>query len=243
MIIIGNKIMDSIKGNGDITSIEIETSAFDKITNKSQGDVRYHKSDVCRAVLTIDSNLTEYFKVFTKADELVFKQEPNLNYSPTECLLDVYAPTICMYHLKGSGDFETSDSIDTNDFDLVIDGSGDSVFDKITSNNLNLEIKGSGDIQISAVNQNTSIDIKGSGDVNISGKTQNASITIKGSGNIKAKDFKTDTAHISIMGSGDVSMHVEKDIDASIFGSGDIKYSGSPSVKSKIFGSGDVRKR
>ena len=240
MIIIGNK---TIKGNKNVQTIEIETSAFDKITNKSQGDIIYYKSDDCRAVLTIDENLAEYFKVTIKDHQLIFEQESGYNYKTTDCLLEVYAPTICKYTLKGSGDFETEDDIETENFDVTIDGSGDCLLEKVLSNNLNLDIKGSGDIEINAINQNTAISIQGSGDIIISGRTQKVAMDIKGSGDIEANDFITQIANVSIFGSGDITISVEKELDASIFGSGDIKYYGSPIVRSKISGSGDIRQK
>ena len=240
MIIFGNK---TIKGNGDIKKIDINTSTFDKITNKSQGDIKYYKSDDCRIILTIDENLIEYFTVTTKENELIFKQEPGFDYKPTHCLLEVFAPTLCKYHLKGSGDFETKDTIETENFNAAIDGSGDCLLPLVLSSNLNLEINGSGEINIKATTNNTAITIKGSGDINISGTSQKAAMNIKGSGDIDAKEFNVETANVSIFGSGDITISVEKELDASVFGSGDIKYIGAPAVRSKIFGSGDIKQK
>ena len=240
MIILGNK---TLKGNKNLKTLEIETSTFDKITNKTQGDIKYYKSDGYRAVLIIDENLIEYFTVTTKDNELVFKQEPGFNYKPSNCLLEVYAPTISKYHLKGSGDFKTNDTIETENFDISIDGSGDCLLEQVLSNNLNLEINGSGDIKIKTTTNNAAISIKGSGDIDISGSSQKAVVNIKGSGDIEADDFIVESAVVSIFGSGDVIISVEKELDVSIFGSGDIKYIGSPVVRSKISGSGDIKQK
>lgn len=112
--------------------------------------------------------------------------------------------------------------------------------------NLNeVQINGSGDIWVNDIdNNNFSTQINGSGDIFITGSTYEFDAVVNGSGDIHAFPLITQEAKIHVRGSGDVEIHVEKNLQATVDGSGDIKYTGNPkNVSKNIVGSGDIEKK
>ncbi len=125
---------------------------------------------------------------------------------------------------------------------ITVSGSGDIIGkNKITSGQLELSVRGSGDIKLDVETKELNSSVKGSGDIVVEGQTEKQTIRIQGSGDYTAKDLRSQEAHASINGSGDININVEERLTANVNGSGDILYSGNPSeVDKKVNGSGDI---
>jgi len=229
-----------VKGNGDITEVEKTLSAFTKLENACSADIRFHKSDAYRAVITTDSNIQEYVELTQKGDSLTISMKSG-NYDFKKLDVDVYCPSLRVISLAGSGDFECADKIEAESFEINILGSGDMKIDVESTDN-RTNIMGSGDISGQVVCQTFSATISGSGDISYKGSADNANINVMGSGDFKGREFQTKETKVSIMGSGDVDISVENSLEISIMGSGDVRYFGNPSVSTSVMGSGDVRK-
>ena len=122
-----------------------------------------------------------------------------------------------------------------------INGAGDvngvSVF---TGDQLDVHINGSGDVNLEVEMQKIDTKINGSGDVKLAGAAEEHSVKINGSGDVSTLDLETMNSSVSIHGSGDVRVNVQKKLAISVDGSGDVHYKGNPEVTSKIQGSGKV---
>ncbi|WP_291404456.1 head GIN domain-containing protein [Daejeonella sp.] len=126
---------------------------------------------------------------------------------------------------------------------LTVVGSGDiQVSGLVNSTKLTNTISGSGNITLEMDAENYVALISGSGKIDAKGKSENTSITIAGSGNFMGKNLQSEIANAKISGSGDIEIHVNKNLDALISGSGNIKYAGNPSVKYTKSGSGNISK-
>jgi len=100
---------------------------------------------------------------------------------------------------------------------------------------------GSGNINTAVEGGTLNVSIAGSGNITLKGKAGDSQISIAGSGNLKASDLKVDAADISIAGSGDVHMDIEKSISAHIAGSGNVVYTGKANISTiSSAGSGRV---
>lgn len=122
-------------------------------------------------------------------------------------------------------------------------GSGDIEVGSFESSVFIPKIHGSGNITINALKAGEfSAIINGSGDLKVTGSGDEFEATVRGSGDVDAIGFKTKTAEIEIMGSGNCSIDASESIEADIFGSGDIEYKGDPTIETNVVGSGSVKK-
>lgn len=126
---------------------------------------------------------------------------------------------------------------------LVLSGSGNvEIKGIVKSTNLNTTISGSGSISANIEVENYNAVISGSGEIYSKGNATNARITIAGSGDFNGSGLRTSNTSAKLSGSGDISIIVDKQLDALTSGSGDIRYSGNAVVNSKKSGSGNISK-
>jgi hypothetical protein len=124
---------------------------------------------------------------------------------------------------------------------LVLSGSGNiEIKGIVKSTNLNTTLSGSGSISANIEVENYNAVISGSGEIYTKGNAINAKITIAGSGDFNGSGLKTSNTSAKVSGSGDISIIVDKQLDALTSGSGDIRYSGNAVVNSKKSGSGNI---
>ena len=110
----------------------------------------------------------------------------------------------------------------------------------------NISIEGSGAVYIeNSINcDKLTCSINGAGDIDLWGSANNLDCRINGAGNISAFDFITKYCTAKISGTGNCSLNVTEDLDASISGVGNIIYSGEPKrVTSSISGMGKIGKK
>jgi len=211
-----------IMGNGNLAASERSVSSFEKIKISDSANVRFHVSQEYRAVVTVDSNLDEYTRVFTKENVLNIGTE-NGNYRFTQYLVDVYCPILTGVSIAGSGQFSSDDTLIASTFDIKISGSG----------------KIEGTIECDAF----SAKIAGSGKMTVGGNTKAFSIDISGSGKFYGDEFTANNAAVRIAGSGKVNIGVTDNLKVKISGSGDLNYRGEPPiVESSVTGSGRIKK-
>jgi len=209
-------------GNGNLVTSEKTVSTFEKITISGSAKVRYHVSEEYRAVVTVDSNLEEYTRVFTRDDVLNIGTARG-SYWFTKYVVDVYSPTLASVSVSGSAQFSSGDAFNASTFDANISGSG----------------KIEGTIECDAL----SAKISGSGRMIVGGNCKDFRIEIAGSGNFNGDDFTANNADVRISGSGRVNIGVTDNLKAKISGSGNLYYRGEPPVlEANVSGSGRVKK-
>jgi Putative auto-transporter adhesin, head GIN domain len=124
---------------------------------------------------------------------------------------------------------------------LGLDGSGSVHAATWTHHALELRISGSGNATFDHLTTARLIShIAGSGNIVAAGAAANQEVHISGSGRYRAGDLKSQTATVSISGSGDVQLWVERTLEVRIAGSGDVRYYGAPAVTQSVSGSGSV---
>lgn len=138
---------------------------------------------------------------------------------------DVYVTAKSLNSLvnSGSGSMKVDGTISTDDFKVVLSGSGD-MSTSVKSDALHAIISGSGSIKLS-------------------GSAGDANFRISGSGQIDGKGLKTVNTEAGITGSGDIFVAVAKRVTAHITGSGNVIYTGNADVINPSYtGSGRVSK-
>jgi hypothetical protein len=121
-------------------------------------------------------------------------------------------------------------------------GSGDVSVDRIEGDEFEGTIAGRGKLTIADMQvDEADFRIGGSGNVVAAGTAREASVSIGGSGRVQAGGLRSETATVSVFGSGDVALTVEDEAQVSIAGSGDVDISGPARCSVSRMGSGNVR--
>jgi len=211
-----------LRGNGNLVTSEKTVSSFKGIKISGSAKVRFYVSQEYRAVVTVDSNLEEYTKIYTKDNVLNIGTESG-NYLFTKYLVDVYCPALTAVTVSGLGQFSGEDTLIASTFDTHISGMG----------------KIEGTIECDAF----SAKITGSGRITVGGNCKDSSVDISGSGKFDGDEFTANNADVRISGSGKVTIDVTDTLKARISGSGDLLYRGEPpTVESSVTGSGRIKK-
>lgn len=212
------------KGNGNIVNIEKNFSDFSRLEVSGDFLVLLYPSENQRVVIEADDNLQPYISVDQDANRLKVGNQKNVRLKPTKPIqIHVYANQLNKVELSGACNLETRGQISSPDrLDITMAGSSKGMLD------LNAP-----DIKIS---------MAGSGKVNARGKTRNLKVNIAGSGAFTGPDLLSESADISISGSGDAKVFASVGLKVSIAGSGNVIYGGNPTnVKKSIAGSGNIR--
>lgn len=127
---------------------------------------------------------------------------------------------------------------------LTQSGSGSiTVLNPIVGKELHTSLSGSGKIAFESATDVVNASISGSGRISANGRATQCNASISGSGRFDAGDLKTQTANLKVSGSGNISIHADRQLDVSISGSGNVIYSGDAQTNVRTSGSGKVRKR
>jgi hypothetical protein len=135
----------------------------------------------------------------------------------------VSGPDIRLLSSSGSGGIHLMNTIKTDELRIGLSGSG------------NVE----GAVQVGKLH----VEQSGSSNIRLRGKASSAVFDCSGSGNIICPDLAADMCDITIAGSGNAQITVNKEISAEISGSGNVRYKGTATITDlSTSGSGKVRK-
>lgn len=134
----------------------------------------------------------------------------NISFSDEdELAVYVTSPDLVAVRVNGSGDFISTDLIDTDKMNITLRGSGDINIDKLLCDRCDVELIGSGDIDLPEVEaKETSAVLVGSGDIKMGlSKVADTRLSLKGSGDIKV-DFSEGcrSVYCTVNGSGDIGL-------------------------------------
>jgi Putative auto-transporter adhesin, head GIN domain len=220
-----NWLGKKIKGNGREISEKRTTTEYDAIKVSGDFDVEIISGKEGEITIEAEENLVQYIVAEVKNNTLKIYSQLNVNLQPSankRLAIIVPIETLDAVTLSGSGNLKATDTIKTNDFDIILSGSGD--------------------IKIAIETQKLNAKISGSGDIELIGKSNTFNALVSGSGDIAAGELVTQNADISISGSANVHVHVTENLKARVSGSGDIFYSGNPKMKdTKVSGSGEIK--
>ncbi|MCL2290353.1 MAG: DUF2807 domain-containing protein [Bacteroidetes bacterium] len=221
---------ESKKGDGELVTKSIGISDFSKIEIETYVEVNYFQAQNSGNLkFTVDSNLWEYYDIYTERDVLHIKlkeeHKKNIHLNPTKSLLTVSSEQLDEISIAGSSNINFCTEFTSKKLSIGIAGSG-----KLFANQYPVNI------------ENCEIGIAGSGNLQLKGNIQKADIGIVGSGKVNALDCEIAQLYINIAGSGDIEAHITDKLDVTIAGSGDVKYKGNPVISKNIAGSGKIIK-
>ena len=214
-------MIECLKGDGNIKTVDKNIGNFNKILLKGTGNIHYSSSDNPSLRIEGDANIIEHLLTYVKGSTLIIDADNPI--CPRKLDFYVSSKTLEGVMIKGAGDVIGMDSIVTDRFAALIEGSGD--------------------IKLIIAAKDVKAEIDGSGNISLKGYADNASCVIKGSGDIDLSGAPSRTAKVGIYGSGNCMLYAGESLRAEIYGSGDVIYYGDPkNFVSKVNGSGEVRK-
>ncbi len=210
---------NSIKGSGDIITVDRDVSTFDSVILKGSPDVFIDVGPRLTVAVNADDNIIDLIKTESRNGTLVIKIKKSIRTKKTP-RIDITVP-----HLKEAN----------------INGSGDIFISNFDAETMTLNVNGSGDIKAEGNSKTLEAAVNGSGDIACKGSSNNVYADINGSGDIKFKQFIAENARAVVNGSGDIIIHANNSFEGRVNGSGDINCYGNPEFRnSKIKGSGDI---
>lgn len=210
----------TVNGNGITETQNRWVTHFDEVQSSGSFVVEIVPGDEFNVEVTAESNLQEFIVTDIDNDKLKIRVRSGHhlhNHRPMEVFITM--PEIKEISLSGSG------YIKTGGFE---------------TDYLKTKLSGSGEIHTEILARKVSARISGSGKIKLSGEAVETSFAISGSGKILSYDLFQQFCDVTISGSGDAYVNVEKKLDVSISGSGDVLFINTPEIHSKISGSGKV---
>jgi hypothetical protein len=215
-----SSVFENYSGNGVITSEVRPSDKFQSIKLEGAYDVTITQGPTSQVRIETDKNLLPHITTSVSNGKLTVSSEGNLQ--PTKNInVFITSPNYHSIEVEGSSDVRSTSTISSDELSLLLEGSG--------SFALGVEAK------------TLKSDIEGSGTITLTGSAQDHSMEIDGSGDLHSDSLVVNTAKINISGSGDASLNVLSQLDASINGSGGVRYRGPvTNVHTSISGSGSV---
>ncbi|MFT3796409.1 head GIN domain-containing protein [Flavobacterium sp.] len=217
---------NKIKGNGNVTTKTVTTSAYDKVSVAGFYDVNLVSGKEGSITVEGESNLIDHITIAVEGGTLKIATEKGKSLSTSHgksIIVTVPFESLEGVSLAGSGDVRTKSPIKATHFQTTLTGSGD----------INL------DVDAKSIEAN----VTGSGDMVLKGSADTFNCELTGSGDLTAYDLKSGSVKTSVTGSGDCKVFCSNALEARVSGSGDIQYKGDPKTKdTKVSGSGSISK-
>lgn len=180
-----------------------DTFSFIELRGEGTLDIQVtHKPHTSNAIVTIDSKVLPYFKIYVKNKTLYIRNNEDLEFfsrSKTKIKLEV--DNLNSLTLNGSANI-SANNIKSNSFLTNINGSGSANFQG-SSDDLSVIIKGSANVDArKLISKNSKIAIYGSGRV-LTNASNKINVEIYGSGSVKYLGNPKDVKQ-AIYGSGSV---------------------------------------
>jgi hypothetical protein len=199
-------------------------SPFDGIHVAGHYDVTLTQGSEGTITLTGNQDDLDKIETYIKKGELIIKQKKTSwfeNWNSGKVSINIPVEDINKVILSGSGSIRNQHKLRSEDFKVVLSGSGE--------------------IELFLDTDELASVLTGSGDIELRGKATEASYQLTGSGDIKADEMESNLGSAKVTGSGDIELHASSDLTANVTGSGDIICYGNPKKQQiKTTGSGDV---
>jgi hypothetical protein len=210
---------DSLVGSEDIVTETRDVSNFDSVSLDGSGDAIITQGGEESLTVETDDNVQEYITSEVR-DGTLYLSKKTRSPSATKLIFRVGVDDISGLEVSGSGDI-SADNLIADQLEIKIGSSGSVNINELTAGKVETEIDGSGDVELT-------------------GEVTGQTIEIGSSGEYIGGDLHSETAAVTISGSGDATVWTTESLETRINKSGSVNYYGDPSVSSSGSGSGDV---
>jgi len=204
-------VRNAIAGKGTPESYEFKVGDINELRVELLCNVRYYSSPSDTVTLEIQPNLIDYITVDERAGVLTLRATRNIvwnNYAP---VLTVYAPDLNRLSIAGAGNFRAYDTIETDSFELRLDGAG----------------SGTAEFDVNKLR----VDMAGAGDFILSGRADSVELNMAGAGRLDALSLEARMADIVLAGVGAVRVNCSERLRIEAGGLGSVEYKGSPEME------------
>ncbi len=192
-----------------------ELKGFERIELLGALDVKYQQADSFSVTVSAPPKVIDDVETRVEGNKLVVNMKGSnkiINFGVSDSqdvTVYVTSPDFLGITLRGSGDFECLRLLDTDNLDIVLNGSGDIDFDDVICDQISVSLVGSGDVKVNNV------------------KAQKSSVNLVGSGDILIQFDDSGTVESNLTGSGDITLAGSvKSYHSNVRGSGDINSEG-----------------
>lgn len=214
-----------VSGSGPIVSETRKISGFNEIRSELSADVYISSGSNYNIVIEGQQNIIDAIETVLSNGMLTVRVKNNTIIKPDERIkVYITSPDVRSIVLSGSGNIVTTDTLQTSELRLKINGSGSIIMQALAAYSVDANISGSGEINING------------------GAVTHEDIDISGSGSINFLNLQASNSKIRIAGSGNATVFVAEYLQVRISGSGSVFYKGEPAVDVQITGSGKLKK-
>jgi hypothetical protein len=200
---------------------ERNVSSFTGIGLGIAGDLYLTQGSPQKVVIQAESNLDKIETVVK--DGLLRIKTDSWNSRIRGAKIWITTPEVDVLHVSGSGKILAETSIEAEELELKVSGSGMIKIPELMGDEIEAAISGSGDMVLA-------------------GSADEMEIRISGSGDVHAEGLSVNECGIKISGSGGCRINATDELDVSISGSGNVTYYSDPQIDARVSGSGKVRK-
>ncbi len=215
---------EQVQGSGRIVKQVRQVGNFNGLALGLPGHVELRIGNSESVTIEADDNLLPLVETVVEGGTLKIRpNKRNLNLQSKSIRIVVQARSIERLSLGGSG------SIDA---------------DPLRARKLDVDLGGSGSINLQGVESDVLAVSRGRQrrPEGRAGHDRQTDRSIGGSGDVDLGRVQTNSASVTIAGSGEATVWPRNELSATIAGSGDVNYYGDPQVSKSTVGSGGVRR-
>ncbi len=201
-------LLDSVKGDGNVTEETIDVGDFNKLEVSRGMNVYINQGPETKVVLIADENLHKHIDIWVDDDKL--------NVTTTKMLRN--AKTLKV-------------QITVPDLEQIKTTSGSNVFADSTLKLSNLKLKATAgsNIRLTIEAAHTEIAANAGSNIFLNGFANSVSVKTSSGSNIKAADLTTENAEIRASSGANIWMKVNKTLKARVSSGANFFYTGEPS--------------
>lgn len=212
-----------VEGEGSITTNTFDTGRFHTVRIDMPSVIDIKMSADSQYIVDVNANDNIHEHIHVETDNGILKiYTDDIVYSDTDIHISILVPELKRLDLNGATDVTVKDAINTERFELNIDGASKVSLNQVGTDEFLTDLSGASELNIEG------------------GSVKRAQILVNGVGDIQAKDLRCDYAKIDVKGAGKVRLNIKDTLDATIDGAGSIDYQGTPHVISDIQGTGKI---
>ena len=216
---------EKVIGDGPVMTERRNLSNYNGVDLRCAAEVSFEQAPEFKLEVSAQQNILDIMITELQNNKLVirFKNDVRVK-SHGPITVKVTGPDLNSLRISGSGNIQAVSSINTQQMELDVSGSGNIRLGELNATSVDANISGSGNIGIN------------------SGAVERERLKISGSGNINLAGMQSKNVSTNTSGSGEMRVYAFESLTVSISGSGSVYYFGTPQVNASISGSGAVRK-
>jgi len=224
----------------DFDEIELRTASDLVLKQGNDWDVRVRgsRSDI------------EDLDLYVSGNTLVIRNESIFNFmsSGSRVEIEVTLPVLRRIELSGSGRVSSRNAFECRDLELKSSGSGDLEFEAI-ADALDCRISGSGEMEFRGRSNSlkyigtgsgkarfdirtnlAELKLSGTGGMDLRGEAESMKYRGSGTARLDADRFPVQYAEVTLTGTGNADINVEKELEVKLTGTGSVYYRGECSI-------------